>query len=140
MEIFDEKTYEKLGEEYQKALSDSTFGALKRALEGEMPFELKKQKSEMLDRCASLNNQLLNLLDNVTSQRAESVRTLLKLNKKELPDIECGEKIEILRYENPLIKIALELCLELEKYKNNNQKVQSLLARSYCILCATFSL
>ena len=139
MEIFDDKTYEKLGEEYQKALADSTLGALTRALEGRMPFELKKEKWEMLDRCASLNNQLLHLVDNVHSQRAESIKILLKLNKKELPDIESGEKIEILRYENPLIKVALELCLELEKFKNH-QKVQSLIARSYCILSATFSL
>ncbi len=140
MEIFDEKTYEKLSREYEKALNNSVLGALDRAIKGEVPFVLKKGNRENLQRCANLNNQLLEILTNLCTQRAESVKKLLNLNKKELPDSKSGEKLEISRYENPLIKIALELCLELEKIHNSGENVQYLLMRSYSILACVFSL
>ena len=139
MEIFDEKTYEKLGEEYQKALDESVIGALDRAIKGELPFVLTKQSRENLMRSARLNYQLLELVSAVKTQRAESVKVLLKMNKKELPDCDIGEKLSIERYENPLIKVALELCLELEK-ANEVEKVQNLLIRSYSILSCAFSM
>ena len=110
-----------------------------RAINGELPFELKKQKSEMLTRCAFLNEELLTIVEQIKSQRAESVRLLLEMNKKELPDIESGEKVTVLRYENALIKIALELCCGLEKARQEGANVLYLLARSYSILSAVFS-
>lgn len=136
MEIFDEKVYDKLGEEYQKAIDNSTLGALNRAVSGKIPFRIKKASdNENLLRCARINNELILMLEKIPSHRADSIKKLLLLNKKEFPDQTDGEKIEISRYENPFVKYGLALVLEIEK-TNASQKT---ISRCYCILSALFS-
>ena len=137
MEIFEEKVYDSLSEEYQKAIDESTLGAINRAVSGKIPFTLKKSNdNQNLLRCARLNNELILMLEKIPSYRADSIKKLLELNKKEFPDQTDGEKIDIVRYENPFIKYGLELVLEIEKTIVNPK----LISRCYCILSALFSL
>lgn len=140
MELFDEETYQLLNKEYQKALEKSPKFSLDKALRGEIPFSLSKHKdSKELEKCARINLTLLEFAQNLVGQRAEILKSLILLNKKELPDQKVGEQITINRYQNPLIKTSYDLCVELEKAKAKGDKVDTLIARSYAILSACFS-
>ncbi len=139
MEIFDEQTYTKLSEEYERALDLSPMGSLMRAISGKMPFSLEKKAQEdtRLERAGALNQALINMLEPLKGHRVEVVRDLLERNKKDLPAVQCEEILKISRFENPYIKVAHALVSEIEKQE---PATMSLLARSYCILSATFSL
>lgn len=142
MEIFDDETYEIMEREYQKVLSSSPLGGLKRAVKGEMPFRLKENdRISTLIECAKLNKRLQTLCSSFTGYRGEVLKQLIDKNAEELPKaVEEDSVIEIKRYENPFIKICYALICSLEEAQKEQKGLNLLVCRTYAIMSAFFGM
>ncbi len=142
MEIFDDETYDKLNEAYEKAFEESPRSALLRAIKGELPFSLDKKEEKQsfnLAEASLYNEKLIRLTARLTGQKAEAIRDILERNKKELPICDREDIIvELKRYENPFVKVCRILIDKLECAGSEGIEVCVLLSRAYTLLSLFF--
>ena len=140
MELFDDQTYEKLREEYEKELGTPASG-FKRAMLGVKPFDLedseeKREGRRLLGVAQGINDALLQKSQGFGGEVARVVRELLAKNQELFEKLNIDTKVEYWCEEQKFFITAIEeLCKTLEDTVSIYPipEVQVLLSRSYTV-------
>lgn len=144
MELFDEKTYEKMREDYEEAKNTPRDG-FRRAMLGAMPIRLdesekKRRAIALLAYCKNINAEVIKRVEPYDGVAPREVKKLLQKNSDDLSklvDVEgrCYEEADDFIKSTGEMITLLEEVIDIYPIK----EAQKILARTYTVLALFIS-